>query len=241
MNGYRELREIAWRCNMELPKLGLALHTFGNASAVDRGRGVIAIKPSGVPYDELRPDMMVVVALDNRVVDGTLRPSSDTRTHTLLYRRFKKIGGVVHTHSPFAVAWAQAGRPVPVLGTTHADHLPTDIPCTKQMTDTMIRGDYEEETGNIIVSTLARKSYEDVPMVLVAGHGPFAWGATPEKAVYHSLMLEELSKIAYLTLQINPRAPRLRRSLIEKHYQRKHGPDSYYGQTGSGSKKGVRE
>jgi L-ribulose-5-phosphate 4-epimerase len=241
MNGYRELKEIAWRCNMELPKLGLALHTFGNASAVDRARGVIAIKPSGVPYDELRADMMVVVALDNRVVEGALRPSSDTKTHTLLYRRFDRIGGVVHTHSSYAVAWAQAGKPVPVLGTTHADHLPSDIPCTKRMTVRMIRGEYEEETGNLIVSTLARTSYEEVPMVLVAGHGPFAWGATPEKAVYHSLMLEELSKIAYLTLQINRAAPRLGRPLIEKHYQRKHGPDSYYGQTGPTPKKGDRE
>jgi L-ribulose-5-phosphate 4-epimerase len=241
MNGYRELREIAWRCNMELPKLGLALHTFGNASAVDRGRGVIAIKPSGVPYDELRPDMMVVVSLDNRVVEGGLRPSSDTRTHTLLYRHFTEIGGVVHTHSPYAVAWAQAGRPVPILGTTHADHLPTDIPCTRGMTDRMIRGEYEEETGKLIVRTFARKSYEDVPMVLVAGHGPFAWGATPADAVSHSLMLEELSKIAYLTLQINPRAPRLRRSLIDRHFQRKHGPESYYGQNGPGPKKGDRQ
>ena len=241
MNGYRELKEAAWRCNMDLPKLGLALHTFGNASAVDRERGVIAIKPSGVPYDELRPEMIVVVSLENRVVEGTLRPSSDTKTHTLLYRRFDAIGGVVHTHSPYAVAWAQAGKPVPILGTTHADHLPEDIPCTKRMTARMIRGDYEEETGNMIVSTFARKSYDDVPMILVAGHGPFAWGATPEKAVYHSLMLEELSKIAYLTLQINPRAPRLGRPLIEKHYQRKHGPDSYYGQTGRSPEKGDRE
>ena len=241
MNGYGELKEIAWRCNMELPELGLALHTFGNASAVDRSRGVIAIKPSGVPYHELRPEMIVVVALDNRVVEGTLRPSSDTRTHTLLYRRFGTIGGVVHTHSPYAVAWAQAGRSVPVLGTTHADHLSVDIPCTKRMTGRMIRGDYEEETGNLIVSTLEGRSHEDVPMVLVAGHGPFAWGATPEKAVYHSLMLEELSKIAYLTLQINPRTPRLGRALIEKHYQRKHGPDSYYGQTGPIPKKGDRQ
>jgi len=238
MNGYGELKEIAWRCNMDLPKLGLALHTFGNASAVDRSRGVIAIKPSGVPYDLLRPDMIVVVGLDNRIVEGTLRPSSDTKTHTLLYRRFGTIGGVVHTHSPYAVAWAQAGRPVPILGTTHADHLPADIPCTGQMTDRMIRGEYEEETGKVIVGAFSRKSYEEIPMILVAGHGPFTWGPTPEKAVYHSLMLEELSKIAYLTLQINPRAPRLRRSLIEKHFQRKHGPDSYYGQPDSRPKKG---
>jgi L-ribulose-5-phosphate 4-epimerase len=238
MNEFRELKEAAWRCNMELPKLGLAIQTFGNASAVDRVRGVIAIKPSGVPYADLRPEMMVVVALDNTPVEGTLRPSSDTRTHTLLYRHFAAIGGVVHTHSPYAVAWAQAGRSVPILGTTHADHLAADIPCTKRMTDRMIRGDYEEETGNLIVSTFARKSYEDIPMVLVAGHGPFVWGPSPEKAVYHSLMLEELAKIACLTLQINPRAPRLGRSLIDKHYTRKHGPGSYYGQAGSRKNKG---
>jgi L-ribulose-5-phosphate 4-epimerase len=241
MNGYAELKEIAWRANMELPKLGLALHTFGNASAVDRARGVIAIKPSGVPYDDLRPGMLVIVALDNRIVEGELRPSSDTRTHTLLYRHFTGIGGVVHTHSPYAVAWAQAGRPVPILGTTHADHLAVDIPCTGRMTDAMIRRNYEEETGNLIVKTFARKKYEDVPMVLVAGHGPFSWGTTPEKAVYHSLMLEELSKMAYLTLQINPRAPRLGRSLINKHFQRKHGPESYYGQPGSMPDKGEDE
>jgi L-ribulose-5-phosphate 4-epimerase len=240
MSAYQELKEIAWRCNMELPKLRLAIHTFGNASAVDRARGVIAIKPSGVPYDQLRADMMVVVALDNSVVEGTLRPSSDTRTHTYLYRHFMTIGGVVHTHSPFAVAWAQAGRPVPILGTTHADHLPVDIPCTPQMTDTMIGGDYEEETGKLIVRTFAGKPYEDIPMVLVAGHGPFAWGATPEGAVYHCLMLEELSKIAYMTLQINPRARRIRPSLIKKHFQRKHGPEPYYGQTGQGPDKGER-
>jgi len=238
MSLYGELREIAWRCNMELPKLGLALHTFGNASAVDRGRGVVAIKPSGVPYTELRPEMIVIVDLDNMVVEGKLRPSSDTKTHTHLYRSFPSIGGVVHTHSPYAVAWAQAGRPVPVLGTMHADHMPGDIPCTRQMSDKMIRGDYEEETGALIVRTFAGKSYQDFPMVLVAGHGPFTWGATPEKAVYHGLMVEEISKIAYWTRTINPRAPRLKKSLITKHFTRKHGPGSYYGQSGSGTDKG---
>jgi L-ribulose-5-phosphate 4-epimerase len=238
MSGYGELKEIAWRCNMELPKLGLAVHAFGNASAVDRARGVVAIKPSGVPYDELRPGMIVIVGLDNRIVEGTLRPSSDTKTHTLLYRCFGTIGGVVHTHSPYAVAWAQAGKPVPILGTTHADHIASDIPCTRQMTDTMILGDYEEETGNLIVRTLGKRSPEHVPMILVAGHGPFAWGSTPEKAVYHSLMLEELAKIASLTLQINPRTPRLKRTLIDKHFTRKHGPESYYGQTGPRPEKG---
>jgi L-ribulose-5-phosphate 4-epimerase len=238
MNGYRELKERAWRCNMELPKLGLALHTFGNASAVDRERGVVAIKPSGVPYETLTPEMIVVVDLENRVVEGALRPSSDTKTHTLLYRHFGGIGGVVHTHSSYAVAWAQAGRSVPILGTTHADHLAGDIPCTRRMSDRMIRGDYEEETGNLIVKTFAGKPPGETPMVLVNGHGPFAWGATAEAAVYNSMMLEELSKIAYLTLQINPRAPRLRRALIDKHYKRKHGPGSYYGQAGSGRAEG---
>lgn len=218
---------------MELPRLGLVIHNFGNASAVDRARGVIAIKPSGVPYSNLRPEDMVVVSLDNDRVEGTFNPSSDTKTHTLLYRRFPDIGGVVHTHSPFAVSWAQAGRSVPILGTTHADHLPADIPCTSPMTDRMIKGDYEEETGILIVKTFARRSYKDVPMVLVAGHGPFTWGDTPEKAVYHSLMIEELSRMAYYTLQINPRAKRLKKSLIDKHFQRKHGPQSYYGQGGN--------
>ena len=237
MSGYAELREIVWRCNLELPKLGLALHTFGNASAFDRARGVVAIKPSGVPYADLRPEMIVVVDLENRVVEGKLRPSSDTKTHTHLYRHFRNIGGVVHTHSPYAVAWAQAGRSVPVLGTMHADHLPGDIPCTIKMSDRMIRGDYEEETGALIVRTFARKSYEDFPMVLVAGHGPFTWGATPEKAVYNGLMIEEIAKIAYWTLGINPRVGRLRKSLITKHFTRKHGPDSYYGQSGSTGEK----
>jgi len=238
---YRELKEIAWKCNMELQKRGLVLHTFGNASAVDREAGVVAIKPSGIPYEELRPENMVVVTLTNAMVEGTLRPSSDMKTHTTLYRHFPNIGGVVHTHSPYAVAWAQARRSVPILGTTHADHLPSDIPCTGAMTARMIGGDYEEETGNLIVRAFARRSYEEVPMVLVASHGPFAWGATPEKAVYHSLMLEELSKIAYLTLQINPSISRLQPALIKKHYQRKHGPMSYYGQTKSGPDKGDQQ
>ena len=241
MSEYQELKEVAYQCNIELLKLGLVVHTFGNASAVDRVRGVVAIKPSGVSYKDLRPEDIVIVDLNNGVVEGTLRPSSDTKTHTLLYRHFPEIGGVVHTHSQYAVSWAQALRPVPILGTTHADHLAVDIPCTRAMSDRMIKGDYEEETGKLIVNIFARRSYLDVPMVLVASHGPFAWGATPEKAVYHSLMLEELSKMAYFTLQINPRTQRLKRSLIDKHYQRKHGPKSYYGQSNSGAGKGGKQ
>lgn len=238
MSDFRQLKQTAWECNMELPRLGLVMHTFGNASTVDRSRGVAAIKPSGVPYKDLRPEDMVVVDLNNGVVEGHLRPSSDTKTHTHLYRKFPEIAGVVHTHSPYAVAWAQAQRPVPILGTTHADHLPCAIPCTKVMTEQMIKGDYEEETGALIAGAFAKRSYVEVPMVLVACHGPFAWGLTPEKAVYHISMLEELAKLAYITLHINPRVPALKRSLIDKHYQRKHGPNSYYGQPEAGSRKG---
>ena len=181
---YEELKEIAWECNRELFRQRLAIHTFGNASAIDRGKGVFAIKPSGVPYDRLRPEEMVVVDLENRVVEGTLRFSSDTRTHAVLYRHFSEIGGVAHTHSPYAVAWAQAMKPVPILGTMHADHLPAEVPCTMVMSDERIKGNYEEETGNLIVETFRNLSYREVPMVLVAGHGPFTWGETAEAAVF---------------------------------------------------------
>jgi L-ribulose-5-phosphate 4-epimerase len=230
MSALSDLKEMAWQCNMELPRLGLVLHAFGNASAIDRTGGLVAIKPSGVPYASLKPEDIVVVDLENRIVDGKLRPSSDTKTHLVLYRNFAGIGGVVHTHSTFAVAWAQAMRPVPILGTTHADHLPEDIPCTDVLTDEMVAGDYEEETGNQIVRTFAHRSYADVPMVIVANHGPFAWGETAMEAVYHSHLLEELARMALLTLEINPEAPRLKRALIDKHFRRKHGPDAYYGQ-----------
>ncbi len=230
MSALNDLKERAWKCNAELPRQGLVVHTFGNASAIDRQSGLVAIKPSGVPYSKLAVGDMVVVDLDNRVVDGKLRPSSDTKTHTLLYKHFPAIGGVVHTHSTYATAWAQAMKPIPILGTTHADHLPEDVPCTEVMSETMIEGDYEIETGNQILKAFRKRSYEETPMVIVACHGPFTWGETPDKALYYSVMLEELAKMAYLTLQINPKAPRLKKSLINKHYQRKHGPDSYYGQ-----------
>jgi L-ribulose-5-phosphate 4-epimerase len=240
----KELKEIAWECNRELFRRRLAICTFGNASAVDRGKGVFAIKPSGVPYDRLRPEEMVVVDLENRVVEGNLRFSSDTRTHAVLYRHFPEIGGVAHTHSPYAVAWAQALKPIPILGTMHADHLPTDVPCTTVMSDERIRGNYEEETGNLIVETFRNLSYQSVPMVLVAGHGPFTWGETAEAAVFHSVILEELAKIALFTLQIRPEAVRLNQALIDRHFLRKHGKEATYGQnlsaTGSRGKRGKR-
>lgn len=216
---------------MELPASGLVVHTFGNVSGVDRKAGVFAIKPSGVPYKDLKAEDMVIMSLDkNEFVEGKMRPSSDTKTHWLLYKSFENIGGIVHTHATHAVAWAQAIKPIPNFGTTHADHLVASVPCTEVMTDEMIKGDYELETGNQILKVFENLSYEEVEMVLVACHGPFTWGKSPEKAVYNSVILEELAKIAWLTLQINPNTQPIKQSLIDKHYQRKHGKDAYYGQ-----------
>jgi L-ribulose-5-phosphate 4-epimerase len=230
MGKYDELKQRVFECNMALPRHGIVIHNFGNASALDRGEGVIAIKPSGVMYDVLRPEEMVVLDLDGKIIEGGLRPSSDTKTHLVLYNAFPNIGGVVHTHSTHAVAWAQAARPIPILGTTHADYLHIDVPCTEFMSDEMIKGDYEVETGHQILNTFTSISYEEVEMVLVAGHGPFTWGKTPEKAVHNSVTLEELATMAFLTLQNRPDAPRLPPALVQKHYQRKHGPNAYYGQ-----------
>ena len=231
MDPYHSLRETAWRCNIELSQRGVAVYTFGNASALDRQQGAFAIKPSGVAYEELKPEDMVIVDLEGRVVDGRLQPSSDTNTHAVLYRHFSGIGGVAHTHSPYAVAWAQAERPIPILGTTHADFVAGDIPCTEVMSEEAAGGDYETETGNLIVRRFEDLSWEEVPMVLVARHGPFTWGETPEEAVYHSVMLEELARIAWITLSIDPEAGRLQPWLTRKHYERKHGEKAYYGQT----------
>jgi L-ribulose-5-phosphate 4-epimerase len=230
MKPFRELKRMAFKANLELPRRGLVTYTFGNASAADRAAGVFAIKPSGVNYESLKPDDMVVVDFDNRIVDGRLNPSSDTQTHAVLYRHFANIGSVIHTHSVYATAWSQAMKPIPILGTTHADHLAVDVPCTKVISDQAVRGDYEEETGLQIVKTFEKLSPDEIEMVLVACHGPFTWGKTPEKAVYNSVMLETLAKMAYVTLGINPKTPRLKPYLIDKHYQRKHGKDAYYGQ-----------
>ena len=230
MSSIRGLKQRVWKLNRELPQMGLVVQSFGNVSGIDREQNLVAIKPSGVPYHDLKVDDIVVVDLDNRVIEGRLLPSSDTKTHTYLYRNFPEIGGIVHTHSTYAVAWAQALKPIPALGTTHADFLPTEIPCTDLMSDEMIQGDYEEETGKQIVDAFRNRSFRDIPMVLVGGHGPFTWGDTPEKALHHSQILEELAKMAFLTLQINPDIAHLKQTLIDKHYLRKHGPDAYYGQ-----------
>ncbi|MGM9510056.1 L-ribulose-5-phosphate 4-epimerase [Larkinella sp. GY13] len=232
MSLYQSLKEAVYEANMEIPQQKLAIYTFGNVSGIDRSAGVIGIKPSGIPYDELTPDDIVIVDLDNQLVEGKMRPSSDTKTHTLLYRHFETIGGICHTHSAYAVAWAQAMREIPNLGTTHADHLVASIPVTEVMSDAMIQGDYEHETGNQILNVFREQnlSASEVEMVLVACHGPFAWGKNPAKAVYNATVLEELAKMAYLTLTINPDTPRIKQSLIDKHYFRKHGKDAYYGQ-----------
>lgn len=230
---YKKLKELACAANRELPRLGLVIYTFGNVSAADRERGVYAIKPSGVDYASLRSEDMVVVSIETgKVVEGNLRPSSDTDTHTELYRAFPQLGGIVHTHSTEAVAWAQAARSVPLYGTTHADHMACDIPCTEFMPDERIRNNYETETGLQIVECFRRRNLNpaEVPMVLVAGHGPFTWGPTAAKEVYHARVLEELCRMARLTEEVNPEISRLKEALIEKHYRRKHGRDAYYGQ-----------
>jgi L-ribulose-5-phosphate 4-epimerase len=232
MSKYQHIQEEAYDANMQLPKLGLVVFTFGNVSAVDRSLGVFAIKPSGVPYNELSPGKMVIVDFDAKTVEGNLRPSSDTKTHAVLYKHWEKIGGISHTHSTHATAWAQSQREIPIYGTTHADHNTVNIPCAPPMTDEMIKGDYEYETGFQIMNCFNEKglSYEEVEMILVGNHAPFTWGKNAAKAVYNSAVLESIAQMALLTEQINPKASPLKDALIKKHFQRKHGPDSYYGQ-----------
>jgi L-ribulose-5-phosphate 4-epimerase len=229
-SSYDELREQAWRANMEIPRRGLAVYTFGNVSAFDAGRAVFAIKPSGVAYESLTAADIVVVDLDAKVVEGALRPSSDTKTHAALYRAVPGIGGIVHTHSTYATGWAQARMPIPLYGTTHADHLAEDVPCTALMTADAVRGDYEAETGTQIIDCFRTRDPRVAPMVLVAGHGPFTWGETADKAVYHAVVLEELAKMAFVTRTLDPHAGRLPDYIVRKHFERKHGKNAYYGQ-----------
>ncbi|MGE4563586.1 MAG: L-ribulose-5-phosphate 4-epimerase [Victivallaceae bacterium] len=229
---YRELKERAFEANLALPRLGLVIYTFGNVSAADRRLGVFAIKPSGVPYDQLTAADMVVLDFAGKVVEGKLRPSSDAPTHAALYRHFDAPGGIVHTHSTFATAWAQALRPIPVYGTTHADHLASEVPCTGLISDAALKRDYETGTGELIVETFRRRGLDPAvtPMVLVGGHGPFTWGEDADQAVYHSRVLEELAEMALLTEAVNSETPVLKSSIIQKHFNRKHGKDAYYGQ-----------
>ncbi len=232
MSAYQSIKEEAYEANMQLPALGLVLFTFGNVSVADHKAGVFAIKPSGVPYEKLTVDQIVVVDFEAKIVEGGGRPSSDTKTHAVLYKNWEHIGGIVHTHSTYATAWAQAQRDIPIFGTTHADYLTVDIPCAPPMHDDMIKGDYEHQTGFQIINCFREKnlSYQEVEMVLVGNHAPFTWGKSAEKAVYNAAVLEEVARMAHLTEQINPQAPRLKSSLIQKHFERKHGPGAYYGQ-----------
>ena len=233
MSKYKKIREEAYEANMQLPMLGLVIFTFGNVSAADRNLGVFAIKPSGVDYEELTPDKMVIVDFDGKTVKGKLRPSSDTLTHAVLYKHWPKINGIVHTHSTYATAWAQSQRDIPIFGTTHADYNIVDIPCAQPMNDEMIKGNYEYETGFQIINCMEEKgyNYEEVEMILVGNHAPFTWGKTAAKAVHNSAVLEAVAKMAFLTEQINANAPGLKDALKQKHWKRKHGPDSYYGQS----------
>jgi L-ribulose-5-phosphate 4-epimerase len=232
MTNYKTLREEAYEANMDLPKLGLVLFTFGNVSAVDKSLALFAIKPSGVPYNDLTPDKMVIVDYDGNTVEGDLRPSSDTLTHAVLYKHWDNIGGIVHTHSAYATSWAQAQQPIPIFGTTHADYTTVDIPCAPPMDREMVEGNYEYETGFQIINHFKTQklNYEEVEMILVGNHAPFTWGKNAAKAVHNSAVLEYVAKMALLTLQINPSANRLNDALVQKHFLRKHGPNSYYGQ-----------
>ena len=229
---YAALKQECYEANMELNALKLVVYTFGNVSAVDRENGVFAIKPSGVAYEDLKPEDIVIVDFDNNIIEGSMRPSSATKTHAYLYKHWPNVGGVAHTHATYSVAWAQAQRDIPIFGTTHADHLTADIPCAPPMSDALIEGNYEHNTGIQILDCFKEKnlSYEEVEMILIGNHGPFAWGKNAAKAVYNSKVLEVVAEMAHLTLLINPNAPRLKDSLIKKHYERKHGKDSYYGQ-----------
>lgn len=233
MSKYQAIKEQAYSANMQLPKLNLVLFTFGNVSAADRSLGVFAIKPSGVPYEDLTVEKMVIVDFDGNTIEGDLRPSSDTKTHAVLYKNWDDINGIVHTHSTYATSWAQAQLPIPIFGTTHADHLTVDIPCAPPMADEMIAGNYEYETGFQIINHFNELglSHKEVEMILVGNHAPFTWGKTADKAVYNSAVLENVAQMAMLTSQINPSAPKLKDALIKKHFERKHGPDSYYGQS----------
>lgn len=226
----KSLREEVLEANLELVRRGLVLYTFGNASGISREQGLVAIKPSGVPYDRLKPEDMVVTDMQGRIVDGDLRPSSDLPTHLALYQYFPMVGGVAHTHSEFATAWAQARRPIPCFGTTHADYFHGPVPVTDSLSTNEIESEYEKNTGLAICRTFAKDDGDKVPAVLVAGHGPFAWGANASEAAHNAVILESVARMAYYTVGIAHDAPPISKQLHDKHFLRKHGNKAYYGQ-----------
>ena len=225
-----ELKQKVFEANMQLPKYGLVTFTWGNVSGIDRESGLVVIKPSGVEYDTMKPEDMVVVDLDGKVVEGKYRPSSDTPTHVELYKAFPKVGGIVHTHSSWATSWAQAGRSIPCYGTTHADYMYGEIPCVRNLTQEEIDEGYEKNTGTVIISYFQDRDYEAVPCVLCKNHGPFAWGKDPAEAVHNAVVLEEVAKMATRCELINPHLEPAPQRLLDKHYYRKHGANAYYGQ-----------
>ncbi|HEY4785784.1 MAG TPA: L-ribulose-5-phosphate 4-epimerase [Bacteroidales bacterium] len=224
-----KLKKDVLEANLELVRKGLVVYTWGNVSGIDREQGLIVIKPSGVSYDKMTADDMVVVDLEGKVLSSKLRPSSDTPTHLVLYKKFPTIGGVVHTHSEWATSWAQAGLPIPALGTTHADYFFGPVPCTRKLTKKEVEDKYEEETGNVIVETFKGIDPLAVPGVIINGHGPFAWGTDAHNAVHNAVVLEEVAKMAHHTLTLN-KVKGIDQYLLDKHYYRKHGPGAYYGQ-----------
>jgi L-ribulose-5-phosphate 4-epimerase len=228
----QKLRREVLEANLEIVRRGLVLYTFGNASGILREEGLVAIKPSGVPYEKLKPEHLVISDLNGKIVDGNLRPSSDLPTHIVLYRHFTEIGGIVHTHSEYATAWAQARREVPCFGTTHADYFHGAVPVTDPMDENEISGEYEKNTGDAIVRAFRNKNPNSHPGVLVANHGPFAWGPTPSDAAHNAVVLESLARMAYYTININNQAGPIAKALHDRHFLRKHGRTAYYGQTG---------
>jgi L-ribulose-5-phosphate 4-epimerase len=225
-----QLKKEVYDANMELQEKGMVIYTWGNVSGIDREKELVVIKPSGVDYDKMKPEDMVVVDLKGNVVEGNYKPSSDTATHLILYRAYPAIGGVVHTHSTWAVTFAQAGMDIPALGTTHADYFYGDIPCTRELSKEEISGDYEVNTGKVIVETIGDKDPMAVPGILVKNHGPFAWGKTPAGSVYNAVVMDKVAEMAYKTMTLNPRVNRVSQYLLDKHYFRKHGANAYYGQ-----------
>ena len=226
------LKQAVYEANMELPKRGLVTYTWGNVSGIDRESGLVVIKPSGVDYEDLTPDKLVVLDLNGVVVEGNLNPSSDTKTHLELYKAYPSIGGIVHTHSPYAVGWAQAGRDIPAFGTTHADYFYGPVPCARHLTPEEVDAGYEQNTGTSIIETLTERGINPVhvPGVICHSHGPFTWGKDAAQAVYHAVVLEEIAKMSLFTLQINPGCSPAPQYILDKHFMRKHGPNAYYGQ-----------